>query len=297
MGLFNGFLKEGPGVPKDLPEKNRFFLFFELFFRKIGKLVGLNMLMAVCLIPMALGIFLSVQINPVVLNQQSAQSASILNNALFVPTGDLMGLIIYIISIFITYPAISGFTYVIRNFQRGEHAWVLSDFKDNFISNFKQSVAVGIIDAIVYMVLYVAFVFYSSDIPNMGAVFSAISPVLAIIVAMLAFVYTWMHYYIFVMIVTFELSIKDIMKNALIFAISKLFTNIFITIICGAIILANIMYLGFGIVLAFFITISLIGYIVVFTIYPTIDKYLLTPVMNSSENADENSDFNDIEEA
>ena len=35
-------MKEGPGVSKDAPEKKRFFLFFELYFRKFWKMIELN---------------------------------------------------------------------------------------------------------------------------------------------------------------------------------------------------------------------------------------------------------------
>ena len=39
MSIFNRYLKEGPGVEKDAPQKHRFFLFFELFGRKFTKLI------------------------------------------------------------------------------------------------------------------------------------------------------------------------------------------------------------------------------------------------------------------
>ena len=42
MGLFGGFFdysKAGPGIEKDAPKKNGFFLFFEVWFRNIWKLV------------------------------------------------------------------------------------------------------------------------------------------------------------------------------------------------------------------------------------------------------------------
>ena len=50
FGLFN-YSKPGPGVDKNAPKKKRFFLFFELFFRKFWKLIQLNLLFLVCCIP------------------------------------------------------------------------------------------------------------------------------------------------------------------------------------------------------------------------------------------------------
>lgn len=54
MGGFLGFGnydKPGKGVRKDAPEKNRFFLFFELYFRNIWKLIGINLLYMIACIP------------------------------------------------------------------------------------------------------------------------------------------------------------------------------------------------------------------------------------------------------
>ena len=50
FGLFN-YSKPGPGVDKNGPKKKRFFLFFELYFRKFWKMIQLNLLFLVCCIP------------------------------------------------------------------------------------------------------------------------------------------------------------------------------------------------------------------------------------------------------
>ena len=52
MGFFsNMYNKEGPGVDKDAPQKHRFFLFFELYFRKFWQLITLNLIYFVFCIP------------------------------------------------------------------------------------------------------------------------------------------------------------------------------------------------------------------------------------------------------
>ena len=40
MGLFTpNYTKEGPGVEKNAPQKKRFFVFFEIYFRKFWKML------------------------------------------------------------------------------------------------------------------------------------------------------------------------------------------------------------------------------------------------------------------
>ncbi|MEG2597647.1 MAG: DUF624 domain-containing protein [Oscillospiraceae bacterium] len=50
LGLFN-YNKPGPGVDKGETNKTRFFYFFELYFRKFWKLMGLNLLFLLFCIP------------------------------------------------------------------------------------------------------------------------------------------------------------------------------------------------------------------------------------------------------
>ena len=53
-GLFGGMFdssKPGPGVSKNEPKKKRFFLFFELYSRKVAKLILANLLYVLVSLP------------------------------------------------------------------------------------------------------------------------------------------------------------------------------------------------------------------------------------------------------
>ena len=163
----------------------------------------------------------------------------------------------------------------------------MSDFKDNFKSNFKQATILAFIDSVVYFLLYVAFVFYTYALPAHSSPLTNFAPMLTAVIVVIAIVYTWMHYYIYVMMVTFDLRLKDIMRNALIFALGKLPLNVLITLICGAIVIASVIFnTVIGIILSAIITLSLIGYIIVFSVYPTIENYLIAPVSVSDDEED-----------
>lgn len=278
MGLFNNYLKEGPGVEKDAPEKHRFFLFFELFGRKFSKLIQLNILYAVTLIPLFLGLIMTIKVNSEIFINGSLSLEMLKKVPVVVISGDIIGMIILVLSAFISGPATAGFTYVIRNFQREEHAWVMSDFLEQFKKNFRQGSIIALLDLVIYATAYVAIVFYSFMVKDWMPEIAGIAPILVAIVCMLSVIYTWMHYYIYVMMVTFKLTIKDIYRNSFLFALGKLPLNIFITLIVGAVILLSVYYTFIGSILAFIITIAFIGYVIIFSVYPTIDKYLLTPV-------------------
>ncbi len=283
MGLFNNYNKVGPGVSKNAPEKHRFFLFFELFGRKFTKLVLLNLIYLAALIPLILGLRLSLTLN----------LDNIIKQPLISFTGDIIGIALLIIAGFITGPATAGFTYVIRNFQREEHAWVWSDFKEHFKKNFKQGVAMTFIDYAAYFLLYVAFVFYIYGAGALAPSIAKASPYLSAVIVLLSIIYTWAHYYIYVMMVTFDLKLKDIIKNAIIFAFAKLPLNILISVILIVLSFAMLYYIAIGAILFIIFGFSLFGYIITFCVYPTIDKLMIKPQNHDDGDNGPGSDFSD----
>lgn len=273
--------KPGKGISKDAPEKRRFFLFFEIFFDKFFKLIQLNFVYFICLIPLFLGIYYSMGTD---------LTFATLSDALKYPPfyfrpdfPNVPALILLAVSVFLTGPATAGFTYVIRNMQRREHTWVISDFFRYMGKNFKQGIIMSIMDLIIYVLLYVAIVFYMFimpvDTPEAGTLMPALGAIFAVA---LTLIYTWAHYYIYTMMVTFKLDFSKLFKNAVIFAIAKLPLNLLITAfvtLVGFVLLWTISLTPIitGILVPV-IVLSLVGFIIIFSTYPTIDKVMLQKV-------------------
>ncbi len=292
MGLFGGnFSKEGPGISKNAPEKNRFFLFFELLGRKFTKLIPLNIIYFITLLPLVLGIILSVTFHPQILSDGNVYMENLGKLPIFIFTGDIIGLILIIVSIFITGPATCGFTYVLRNMQRQEHTWILSDFREQFAKNYKQGVIMSIIDVFAAFVLYVAYCFYAYSMPVMMKGSIAIAALGQYFIIVISVLFIVMHYYIYTMIVTFDMKLKDIFKNAVIFSLAKLPLNIFISIILIAAVLVSIWYFLIGALCAVIISLALLGFIIVYSVYPTIERSMISSQIQNND--DEEKDFED----
>ncbi len=274
-GIITKETKPGKGISKDEPEKRRFFLFFEIYAAKFTKLIGLNFIYFITLLPLITGLYFSFTFNP------DIKSASdLLKYPAFTFNPDVISLIILLVSCFITGPATAGFTYVARNMQRREHTWVLSDFFTHFKRNYTQGILMSLMDVACYLLLYIAFNFYlfimPLDAPEAGSLFPS---VMAGFVAFLAIIYTWAHYYIYTMMVTFKLSFSRLFKNALIFAFAKPLLNILISAIAigicaGMLYLTMLVPLLAGMLIPT-IVLSLIGFMTVFSTYPAIDKIML----------------------
>jgi uncharacterized membrane protein YesL len=175
----------------------------------------------------------------------------------------MFGTLLLCIPVVTVGPAQAGFTYLLRNYAREEHAFVWWDFKDNALKNMKQSLAICVIDFIATIVMGITINFYSSYMGN--GIISAIASGLVI----LAFIiFLMMHIYIYPMLVTFKLTVKQLYKNAFVFAVIKFLPNLGILLLCAVLLFSSIgFYPVIGIILYIFITVSLIGFITNFYAY------------------------------
>lgn len=302
MGFFTrSFDKPGKGVDPDAPQKRSFFRFFDIFFRKFWHFVRVNLIYAVVLIPTFLLVFVLAGIvsNGILSMPNMQELMRNLAQQLADAVGDA-GTVDYqhaqlvvpfdlFVRFVITYlfvvlwgmgPATAGITYVLRNFAREEHAWIWSDFKDALKSNFKQAIAVFAIDLVVFILFYFAITFYMQMPGLIGA--------LRYIIILVAVIFTMMHFYIYPLMVTFKLSLKDLYRNSLLFALGKLPSNLLVLAILLLVHLGSVFAaINFGgnysmlilllvLVLEVVILLSFSAFLVNFNAYPKMKKYMLT---------------------
>ena len=292
MGIFfRNYDKPGPGVDPDAPRKRSFFRFFDIFFRKLSHFSRANLLYSAALIPTYIIAFFVVSF--IILNtvgeifgmQDGAGFTVIILTVIFTN---------FYISVMGAGPATAGMTYIMRNFAREEHAWIGSDFKDNVKSNFKQSIIVFVIDIVVTVVIFYAIYIY-------GQMSGAIS-YLKYFLYVISFIYMMMHMYIYPIMVTFKLSVKDIYRNSFIFALGKLPSNFLVIValfFIHIVIPILILYYGgkfFAIMLIIYliaeivIIMSMTQFLVNFNVYPKIKTYMLDVIEEKNKKQDTDSD-------
>lgn len=267
MGLFHSnYDKPGPGVRKDEPEKNAFLRFFIIFFRKITQFIELNLLFSVFVVlALAVSYFAS----------------------RFIPS-----ILTDLIPIMLISPFIAGMTFVTRNYARQEHAFLLSDFFDAVKHNWKAFLANGIVCCFLYFIISVSLRFYFSVLMKNRLYGIAFCLCIAV-----AFLVISAQYYVPLMIVTFDLKLSQIYKNALIFAIVGLWRNLLLTFLLAA--LTFVLYLSqimvltliLGVVFVFVLYFSVFAFLVNFTIYPLVDRAMIQPYLKK-QNTDEEENKN-----
>ncbi len=298
MGLFqSNFNKPGKGVDENAPQKRGFFRFWEVLGRKSGKLFKTNLIYSLALIPtFLLVVILTGLITSPILSADSVRgfirNIAELNAAALETTPaeleiqlcvtlDVVGRLVlsYLFTILWGMgPVTAGATYVWRNFSREEHAWIFSDFKDAIKENWKQSLAVFGVDA-VFLVLFSLAIRVYSGLPGMMGM-------LQYVIWILIFIDTIMHFYLYPMMITYRLSLKDLYKNSFLFAIGKLPSNLLVLIILLVLHLGPvyliIQYSGGYFALFLFIMwlleavflLSFSGFLINFHVNPKLKKYM-----------------------
>ena len=138
----------------------------------------------------------------------------------------------------ITGPFTAGLSYVTRNWARDEHAFIWTDFKDAMKANWKQSLILSVITSILPLAAYLGWEFYGQMAQNSGIML--VPQVLVVLVGIVwAISITYMH----PLVVTYELKIKDVIRNGLLLGVARLPMSVAIrllhcvpAVICGLLI-------------------------------------------------------------
>ncbi|WP_417104678.1 DUF624 domain-containing protein [Hominenteromicrobium sp.] len=173
-------------------------------------------------------------------------------------------------------PFTCGLAYVTRNFAREEHAFVWSDFWDAVKNNWKPALLNGVIVYLAYVILSFSIFFYSTRVSDnwMFMIPLAVCCILSILML-------FAQYYIPVMIVTFDLKLRHIYRNAFIFSIMGLLRNLMITAILAGLFIAFLFcpaaFVVIPLLLVFIFLCAFISYLTSFATYSLLDTYLIQP--------------------
>ena len=132
--------------------------------------------------------------------------------------------VLFCIPIITIGPATAAATYVLRNIAREEHAFIWMDFYDNFKKNFKQSFVTGIIDLAVTALFGVNLWVYINAIAQEASPKYLYFMLGVAVVIFLCYFIAKM--YLYPILVTFDISIKNAYKNSFIFTLIKFPGNI-----------------------------------------------------------------------
>ena len=281
--------------------------YFKLLARRFWKLITLNLMMLPLIIPalVCFYLYVSMRQTPVAgevlfpqllgANAVSATPTSTLLFDLFgaqqnIPvftTWTYIGMGICIAFLVITFGWQNiGAAYIVRNMVRGEAVFVWSDYFYAIKRNLKQGFFLGLIDAVILFTLG----FDISYFWGRGGTFTLdVGFYLTIALIVLYFL---MRFYIYLLIVTFDLSIYKILKNALIFSLLGFKRNIMgvlgILLITALHVILLLLLIstplsGLPIILPFLWYMAAVTFTSAYAAYPVIDRYMIAPYANQED--------------
>lgn len=302
FNIFNRLNKDGKGVEKDeeiIADNPTLKNFFKLVGRKINQLLTVNIMMVfgnfpiIFLLLFATGYFSEHTVAPLYTNFAPLQGAAMFNPdspavaallTMFSRQGEvrILTTVDYVLLalgalVILTFGLVRvGLTYILRNMFRGEPIFMWHDFWYAVKRNLRQGIIFGVMDiAIVGLLLY-DIVFFNLNY-NVNMMMSTMF-FMALCMAML---YFFMRHYIYLMLVTFDISISKMFKNALKFTVLGLKRNLMLLL--GTVILVvieylfMIYYLPLGMIIPFVILPSLLMMMGVYAAYPKIKEIMIDP--------------------
>ena len=295
-----GFLFRRTERPDVMPEDTTPGLgyFFKLLFRKFGKLISLNLMMVMLYIPLIIAVVLYFfgDSTPTV---ESALYAPLLGvsigggsptanlllgtfsqqlNIPFLTPGRIVAIALLIAFTVITWGWQNvGATYNLRSLVRGDSCFLFSDYFYAIRRNLRQGLLFGLLDVLIIVMLVVDFFYFNAlaDIFWFGVFY--------IFFILLIVTYSMMRFYIYHMMITFDLSIRKLLKNALIFVPLGFKRNIigFLGIVAiggiNAALIIPSLKVGFALplILPLFYLPALAGFIAAYAAWPNIQRFMI----------------------
>ncbi len=291
--------RDGPGVSKDeKPFVPNLISMPKFYFRNFTRLLSLNFLMLpLLLIPLALvymfiiapttpsetSVLYSTLYGSQVLGESSVWGSllSVYGMQLNLPTfspaviwvmlglGALLAIIWGWVNV--------GATYCTRNMLRGDPVFMTSDFFYAIKRNFWSGLLLGLIDFGVLALLIFDFAYFS----KIGGTFMIDFFYYAI--CALCIIYFFMRFYIYLMLITFDIKIKKIFKNALIFSMLGIGRNLMSVLGIAVLIAINVALIALlwplgvvaPLILPLIYLLPSINLLITYGAYPVIEKYMI----------------------
>ncbi len=299
--------REGPGVLKnERPLKYDLYSYFVRMWRNMSKLISVNLLYVIGNFPLFFAIIAMTGrfnisstspvdpmfplVHGVMLHSDSPALIPLLarfgeqREISALGPGAIVLLCLSALVIFTFGIVNAGNAYVLRNIVSGEPVYPWSDFWYAVKRNWKQGLLFGIIDCVAIFVLYFDMSFFWQTTG------SIVTNIMFYTTLVCCVIYFFMRFYIYIMMVTFDLSIFKLIKNGVIFSILAFGRNILALLAILAIAYLNItlvyMFPALGLALPFIITIAILTYTATFVAYYKIKDIMIDPYYDKKESAE-----------
>lgn len=214
MGLFSNYFQGKPGQGDFSSNKlpaTRVELFFQVMKDHWAQLIGLNMLYFLAFLPLVAWLLIHFLMLMDQLSKEAPAWSEFMAQMqlLFLGAAPLIA---------ITGPITAGVSYVMRNWARDEHAFLFSDMSAAIKENWKQAFVVSIVTGLLPLCTFMAFSIYGT----MATTRSVVMIIPLCLVCIGQILWLLMLEPVYTLMVTYDLRLRDLLKNALFLALTNL---------------------------------------------------------------------------
>lgn len=180
--------------------------------------------------------------------------------------------VLFCIPIITIGPATAALTKVCRNYSQERHAYVFADFWLGFKQNFKQGLVFGLINLLFLVIFAVGVPYYMQWAKMMPIMYG---PLIISIAFMLVVI--MMNFYIYLMVSSTNLTVKQIIKNAFILVYLGLKQSLICLVVYVIMMSLCVLLLPPSIVLILTLPFSFVSFVNCGLCYPIVRKYIIQP--------------------
>lgn len=313
--------RDGKGVEKGEDKTPNLKYFFKLFGRKFTKIISATMIMNFQIFPLLISLYLYFFASPTTptayytefpalygISQLSGDMVNSVNANAFMTQFGLPAFntyVYYVIGALAIFHIVTfgfqmvGSTYIMRGLVRGDSVFIWSDFFYAIKKNWKQGLIMGIIDSGIIGVLIFDFMHFYTSAPTPLTNF-----MYAMTIALIC-LYLVFRYYIYLILITFNIKLTKAIKNSFIFTVLGLkrnflaFLGIFILTAFAVVLMMLLLPIGAGVVLVLPLIyhLGVCGFISTYAAYPVIQKYMIDPPTQKKSSCEHSSESEDTVEA
>lgn len=299
--------KPGKGITKEQVAREREKVtvggFFKVLKRKFWQVMQLNLLSFAFFIPLMILVYIaSLYVVPVALPLDTASSSDQAYVALWHLTNTatdnlimqsawwtdlyyraMFAVVFTVIPMVAIGPIQAGFTYILQSFIKEKPVFLTHDFFARAKSNLGQSLLVSLIDLFVTAFFVLDLYLYNQILANNeGSFFWTACMVL---MSVLFLVYAVMHFYIYPILVTFNVTLRQLYKNSFLLAMRSFFPGLLVIAINFLIMFLLVTFISNPLYLLIIMAVIVFGFLGLinnYFSYKYVKFYLLDPAMEEA---------------
>lgn len=180
-------------------------------------------------------------------------------------------------------PATAALNYVCRNFTQGKPVSFFSDFVEKCKEHFKQGLVVGLIQVIAAVLCVSSFLMWTSASWNVGETIRTVAVIVIFLVGYLMF---FGSFYLYPMMVSFDLTVKQLFRNSFILAMTQLWRNLVILAVAAVLLVLTFLLWPVSFPVFLFLFFSVLIFTANALIFPVLKRYVALPEEENSSDSD-----------